>query len=98
MSEKKFPTFKGRPLVRSGDTIYLGDMRDSHVVKIDIKTKKVVDNLEVADKVVVQMIATDPTLPLTERMGKPSERNGLYLALDIANAWLERKLSEKTTD
>lgn len=95
MSEKSFPTFKGRPLVRSGDTIYLGDMKDSHVVKIDIKSKKKVDDLEVADRVSIQMIATDPTLPLTKRIEKTSERNGLYLALDIADAWLDRKVSDK---
>ncbi len=87
----KVPTYKGRTLVRSGDTIYLGSMNDPYVVKIDIKSKKKIGDLEVAEKTSVQLIATDPTLPLTKRIEKTSEREGLYLALDIAAAWLDRK-------
>ena len=42
MSEKKaekFPTYKGKPLVRCGDTIYYGSMKDKYVIKMDIKSK-----------------------------------------------------------
>ena len=45
MSEKQkspFPMYRGKPLVRSGDTIYYGNMTDKYVIKIDIKTKKTV--------------------------------------------------------
>ncbi len=89
-----FPTYKGKPFVRCGDTIYLGDMSDRYVVKMDIKTKKKVKDIEIADKVSIQLICTDPTVGIKERVEKHSEKNGLYLALDIANVWLERKLSE----
>ena len=40
MSEKQkspFPMYRGKPLVRSGDTIYYGNMTDKYVIKIDIK-------------------------------------------------------------
>ncbi len=46
MSEKQkspFPMYRGKPLVRSGDTIYYGNMTDKYVIKIDIKTKKTVE-------------------------------------------------------
>ncbi len=89
-----FPTYKGKPLVRSGDTIYYGSMKDKYVIKIDVKTKKKVGNLDVADKVTVQLMYTDPDIRTRKQIVKTSEKNGLYLALDIADAWLTRALSE----
>lgn len=97
MSEKKtakFPTYKGKPFVRCGDTIYYGSMKDKYVIKMDIKSKKKVQDLEVADKVTVQLMYTDPTIRNRKQIVKSSEKNGLYLALDIADAWLSRALSE----
>lgn len=89
-----FPTYKGKPLVRSGDTIYYGSMKDKYVIKIDVKTKKQVGDLEVADKVTVQLMYTDPEIRTRKQIVKTSEKNGLYLALDIAEAWLTRALAE----
>ena len=37
---RRSPTYKGKPLVRCGDVIYYGDMRDKYVVKLEIKSKK----------------------------------------------------------
>ena len=97
MSEKKkspFPMYRGKPLVRSGDTIYYGNMTDKYVIKIDIKTKKTVEDMEVADKCIVQLMLTDPEIRSRKQIVKTSEKNGLYLALDIADAWLTRALTE----
>ena len=88
-----FPTYKGKPLVRSGDTIYYGSMADKYVVKLDIKSKKTVGALEVADKVSVQLMYTDPEIRTRKQIVKTSEKDGLYLALDIAEAWLNKALS-----
>lgn len=93
-AEEGFPTYKGKPLVRSGDTIYYGSMKDKYVIKIDIKTKKKVGDLDVADKVTVQLMYTDPEIRTRKQIVKTSEKNGLYLALDIAEAWLTRALAE----
>ena len=93
-AEGEFPTYKGKPLVRSGDTIYYGSMKDKYVIKIDIKTKKKVGDLDVADKVTVQLMYTDPEIRTRKQIVKTSEKNGLYLALDIAEAWLTRALAE----
>lgn len=97
MSEKtaKFPTYKGKPFVRCGDTIYYGSMKDKYVVKMDIKSKKKVQDLEVADRVTIQLMYTDPTVRNRKQIIKTSEKNGLYLALDIADAWLSRALAEE---
>ena len=97
MSEKQkspFPMYRGKPLVRSGDTIYYGNMTDKYVIKIDIKTKKTVEGMEVADKCIVQLMLTDPEIRSRKQIVKTSEKNGLYLALDIADAWLTRALTE----
>ncbi len=97
MSEKQkspFPMYRGKPLVRSGDTLYYGNMTDKYVIKIDIKTKKTVEDMEVADKCIVQLMLTDPEIRSRKQIVKTSEKNGLYLALDIADAWLTRALAE----
>ena len=98
MSEKKdqpkFPTYKGKPLVRCGDVIYYGSMKDKYVVKLEIKSKKKVKDMDVADRVTVQLMYTDPNIRTRKQMGKTSEKEGLYLAMDIADAWLTRALAE----
>lgn len=97
MSEKQkspFPMYRSKPLVRSGDTIYYGNMTDKYVIKIDIKTKKTVEDMEIADKCTVQLMLTDPEIRSRKQIVKTSEKNGLYLALDIADAWLTRALTE----
>lgn len=92
--KSSFPTYKGKPLVRSGDTIYYGSMSDKYVIKLDIKSKKKIGDLDVADKVTVQLMYTDPDIRKRKQIVKTSEKDGLYLALDIADAWLTRALAE----
>lgn len=91
--QPSFPMYKGHPLVRSGDTLYLGSMREDYVVKIDIKTKKKVANAEVPDKVTIQLLSTNPENSVKKAILKASEKNGLYLALDLADVWLKRSIS-----
>ncbi|MBQ6336049.1 MAG: hypothetical protein IJI50_02335 [Ruminococcus sp.] len=92
MAEKQFSTYKGRPLVRCGDEIYYGSMADRFVIRMQVKTKNTVGDMEVADKVAIQLLCTDPDLSPRKQLVKSSEKNGLYTALDIADAWLERAL------
>ncbi len=90
--QKQFLMYKGKPLVRSGKVIYYGFMNESHVVMLTVLNTHKVNDLDVADKVRVQLIATDPSLNPMEAMIKTSEKNGLFNALDIASIWLERAL------
>lgn len=98
MSEKKdqpkFPTYKGKPFVRCGDVIYYGSMKDKYVVKLEIRSKKKVKDMDVADRVTVQLMYTDPNIRTRKQIVKTSEKEGLYLAMDIADAWLTRALAE----
>ena len=92
MAEKEFSTYKGKPLVRCGDELYYGSMADRFVIRMQIKTKKTVGDTEIADKVVIQLLCTDPDLSPRKQLVKSTEKNGLYVALDIADVWLERAL------
>ena len=95
MPEKQdFFTYKNRPLVRSGNTIYYGNMTDKFVIKMDIKSTKKQDDLDIADKVAVSLVHTDDNMNPKDRVIKSSEKSGLYEALDLGAIWLERALSE----
>lgn len=97
MAEKKEENqllmFKDKPLVRCGNTIYYGDMSDPYVILIQIVSKKEENGLEISDKVMVQLISTDPDASPRERIIKKSEKKSLYNAMDIGAIWLKRALS-----
>lgn len=95
MTEKEFFTYKGKPLVRCGDEIYYGSMEDKYVIRLQIKSKKEENGLEIADKIAIQLLCTDPDLSPRKQLVKSSEKNGFYLAMDIADIWLERALANK---
>ena len=54
---QEFLRYKGRPLVRSGDTLYYGSMGDKCVAHLQIKSNKQDHGLNMADKVVIQLIS-----------------------------------------
>ena len=98
MADKKtndFLLYKGKPLVRSGNTLYYGDMAEKCVIMLQILTTKMVGDMEVADKVQIQLMSTDPDARMKDRILKKSEKTGLYNAMDIGAIWLERALEDK---
>lgn len=92
-SKEKFLTYKEKPLVRNGNTIYYGNMSDPYVIMLQILSTKKVKDLDIAEKVSVQLLSTDPDVRPRERILKKSEKNGLYPAMDIGSIWLERALN-----
>ena len=89
----KFLTFKGKPLVRNGNTLYYGNPKEQYVIMMQIIATKPVGDVEVASKVSVQLLNTDPNVSPRERIVKSSEKKGLYAAMDIAEVWLSRALA-----
>ena len=85
-----FLTYKGFPLVRHEDVIYYGNMTDDYVVMLQILSKTKVNNMDVANKIKVYQMSTDLSLPPNKAVTKTSEKESLYEALDLANAWLSR--------
>lgn len=90
MSESKFFTYKGRPLVRKGNQIYYGEMSNSVVALLTIQTEKTFEDLNVSDEIQIQLISTDPKTPPQDLVIKNGTRKGMFDALDLANIWLER--------
>lgn len=88
----KFLEYKGKPLVRSGNTLYYGNMKDPYVCMLQILSEKELHNEKVADKVAVTLLNTDPSIPPTEAIVKRSEQTGMFNAVDIAALWLEKIL------
>ena len=87
--------YKGHPLMRKDNLIYYGSMADSHIVMLQVLETKKVNDLDVATRVSVQLQLTDPTARSRDRIGKKSEKDGLYAALDVGCVWLERALAGK---
>ncbi len=90
----QFPTYRGKPLVRCGDVLYYGSMMDRYVVRLEVKSKKKVKDMNVADRVAVQLMRTDLDVN-RKQIVKTSEKSGLYLAMDLAYVWLMRALENK---
>ena len=97
MAEKKndFLTYKGKPPARNGNTIYYGDMNDDFVIMMRILSSKEFGDTDLASKVSVQLVNTDPNVSIKEKIVKTSEKKGLYAAMDIADIWLTRALNPK---
>ncbi len=90
-----FLTYKGKPLVRCGKTIYYGNMSDPYVVCLTVMSNKELNDITLSDKVLIQIISTDPEITNPkEKVIKKSEKTGLFNALDLGAVWLERELKK----
>ena len=87
--------YKGHPLQRKDNIIYYGSFADKYIVMIQILNTKKVNDLDVATKVSVQLQLTDASIKSRDRIVKRSEKDSLYLAIDVAAVWLERALSSR---
>ena len=94
MEQQPFLMYKGKPLVRCGDTLYYGNMADKYVVMLRVLSTRKKGDMELADKVSIQLMYTDADVRVRDRVVKSSEKQGLYNAMDIGSIWLERALAE----
>lgn len=86
-AEQTIFTYKGKPMVRRGDTIYYGDMKEKYIIIFTIKSKKKVGDLEVADSVSIDLCTNRGAGK--EKVIKKANRESLFEAIDIAEFWLE---------
>ncbi len=87
---EQFMTYKGYPLVRTENELYLGYMSDEYVVWMQIDKKHNEGGIDVSKKVRLYQMSTDDKLSPLDAIVKSSERDSLYDALDVAVTWLER--------
>lgn len=90
--EGKYVMYKGRPLVREGNIICYGYLSEAYYLLLTIMSNKPIGDREVPDKVLVQIMNSDTTLPDHKRIAKQDIKTGLAEALDIGMIWLDRYL------
>ena len=86
--------YKGKPLRRSGNDLYYGSFEDSHIVYLQILSFTTINGEEVADKINIQLLSNNESLPAATRIIREGTRNGLYNAMEIGSIWLERALAD----
>ena len=96
MADNNLPlVYKGHPLRRKDSLVYYGSMADKYIVMMQIMSTKKVKDLDVADKVSVQLQFTDPDLKSRDRVVKKSDLPDLFSAIDMGSIWLMRALAGK---
>lgn len=81
--------YKGKPLVREGNTICYGDMSDKCILVLEIMSYKDVEGNSVPDKILIQILDSKDSTKII----KQGEKSGLYDAFSIGLVWLERALA-----
>jgi hypothetical protein len=93
MAASKSLEYRGYPLRRKDNLIYLGNMTDKYIIMLQILDEAPLDDLMLATKVSVQLQLTDPDIRSRDRVVKKTEKDGVYTALDVGLVWLERALA-----
>lgn len=84
----KYLEYKGRPLVREGQTICYGDKSEKCILILEIMSYKKVGGNDVPDKILIQVIdSNDPT-----KIIKQGSKEGLHDAFTMGLVWLEMAL------
>ena len=96
IKEDSYYIYRGKPLVREGNTICYGDMNDKYVLFLMILTTAETETGDAGkkytspEKVMIQLLSTDTSKPSHERIVKQTIKDGLYDAMDIGLDWLEQ--------
>lgn len=88
-------TYKGHPLRRKDNLIYYGSMADKYIIMIQVMGTEKQGDLELANKVQLQLQLTDPDLKSRDRVVKKSDLLDLFSAIDMGSIWLMRALAGK---
>ena len=82
--------YKGKPLVREGDTICYGDMAEKCILILEIMSYKKYNENDIPDKILVQIIdSKDPNKIL-----KQATKSGLHDAFTYGTFMLEQELKK----
>ena len=88
----KFLTYKGKPLVREGNTICYGDRNtDASLLILDIMSTKKVGNDEVPNGIFIQIVDSKNPMNLL----KQGEKQTLTEAFSVGLIWFDRYSKKK---
>ena len=87
---EKFLEYKVRPLVRSNDVIYYGNMSDEFVVRFTVLDSDKAGDITVSKKIRIDLVKSADR----EKAVKTSEKEGFYEAMDLGFVWLNRHLNK----
>ncbi len=86
----KYLEYKGKPLVREGDTICYGDMSEKCILILEIMSYKKSGGNDIPDKILIQIIdSKDPG-----KIIKQGSKDGLYEAFSLGCVWLDQALKK----
>lgn len=93
MAARKKLTYNGKPILRCGNRIFYGNLEDKLILVLDITKSKKVNDIEVAEEILVQVM--DNTGELGKgKVFRKAVRDNLYKALDIGEWWLKDALKQ----
>ncbi len=90
-----FLTYKGKPLLRKDNLLYLGNMSDRYIIMLQILEESDVNGTKLPSRVAVSLQQTDPNARARERILRTRDQKSLYDAIDLESIWLQRALDEK---
>lgn len=90
----KFLMYKGRPLVREGNTIIYGNLEDEYILQLIIMNEKEFRGKSVPDKIIIQIMKTDKSLSDGEKIVKQELKSGFAEAFELGTVWLERLIGD----
>ena len=88
----KYLEFRGKPLVREGNTVCYGDMEDKCILILEIMSYKKTEQGDLPDKILIQVI--DPKDP--NKILRQGSKDGLYEAFNLGLIWLDHELKKDT--
>ena len=88
--KKKILTYKDKPLLRVGNTIFYGNLGDKYLLELEISDTTPLQDITAATKVVIKLVSNTEE----RQVFRKSERENLYTALDIGEWWLHEALSK----
>ena len=86
----KYLEYKGKPLVREGDTICYGDMEDKCILILEIMSHKKTADRDLPDKILIQVVESKNQSNILRQGSK----DGLYEAFNLGLIWLEHELKK----
>ena len=89
LKKGQYVLYKGLPLVRDGDTLYYGNLKEKYLLTLNILGKDASEN---PNMIMVQICHTSDRNKIVK--GKQAFKKDLYEALDLGGIWLDQAIKE----